>query len=284
MLMTSRIHCLGLFFFFSVLIFAVHGVPTRKGFSVTILHPDPDPNDPTRSFEPVLDGCLAGTKGYITRMINEWLTRPGAQRQHFKIEYNTKPSQSGLDQGMVRFVLQGSILCPPLYPCFGWIVIDPVGIYGQIFWVSNLIPDSQGHQVLPPNANSHGLQPAEWNNKIWNRDGISTIPANDLITRCNGRFKANQRDWLDKWNTVTQPRVTGWYRSGLLGRGGGNHEPGGPSVPNHPQQNPNLPNHLQQHPNPPNHPQQNGNAPNQNRQNPGDIFMGYTGPPSPGHG
>ncbi|KAF9066175.1 hypothetical protein BDP27DRAFT_1331081 [Rhodocollybia butyracea] len=98
MLMTPRVHCLGLIFF-SMFIFVVHGRPAKVYF-VTIID---------EHFKAVLEGVTEETRKYMTTMINDML---GTQSRD--LYYNTAKKSEGhptfdFRRMMIRFVLQGSL-------------------------------------------------------------------------------------------------------------------------------------------------------------------------------
>ncbi|KAF9070646.1 hypothetical protein BDP27DRAFT_1323634 [Rhodocollybia butyracea] len=124
MRITPRIHCLGLFFF-SVLVFAVHGMPTRgkaaayKASARKTMHREPTAAQKeyvvtilNETFEPI-EGVTRATKSQITQMIKEKfkLQHVEGLRMDSIMEYKTetaKPHENGFPAfaTQARFVLQ----------------------------------------------------------------------------------------------------------------------------------------------------------------------------------
>ncbi|KAF9066178.1 hypothetical protein BDP27DRAFT_1424175 [Rhodocollybia butyracea] len=227
--MITRIHYLELIFF-SVFIFAVHGMPTRGPekpqplkYFATILKED---------FSPVLAGVTQGTKQQITGMIknidlpghknidlpgHKNIDLPGHKNidlpdhKKFDIHYNTEKATYGTQdlqvpgyQQMIRVVLQGGTACNK-YPCFGWIWLregsgKDSGVIGSIFSLS---------------IDSNGLQ--DWDRHSYRKkyrwDTSETVEVLDVEKLGESsiiEFENAQGSWLTKWSTVTELKVKRW--------------------------------------------------------------------------
>ncbi|KAF9066176.1 hypothetical protein BDP27DRAFT_1052417 [Rhodocollybia butyracea] len=206
MCMITRIHYLGLVFF-SVLIFAVHGMPAPRPekplkYFVTIIKKD---------FVPVLDGVTRGTKQRITRMIKN-VDLPGHEnidspsQTRFNMRYNTEMTENGAEDfqvpgyhQMIRIVVQGGTACNT-HPCFGWIWEKNGVIVGSIF---SLSADSNGHQDWDRHSYRKKYQ---WDTSETGEVlDVEKLGENSII-----EFENAQGSWLTKWSTVTELKVKQW--------------------------------------------------------------------------
>ncbi|KAF9070648.1 hypothetical protein BDP27DRAFT_1323638 [Rhodocollybia butyracea] len=187
MLIIPRIHRLGLIFF-SVFIFAVHGMPTRKPgpaqkeFVVTIFN---------EAFEPILDGVSATSKRQITRMIKAMFPLEDNIDMTKILGYNSARASDPQGPAVVtRFVLERHNGQPCTY--FGYILptqSDATGIAGSIF---SLETDSNEHQG--------------WKGKQWHPGHVEI----DKVVEFDSKFHETLKTFSpEKWKAMIE-KVREW--------------------------------------------------------------------------